>query len=247
MHDLVPVLERLQAGKQPGTSLRGAFDDVFGVDRVQGGEAGRHRQHVLAERGAVHDGAVHLVEHRLDDVRLGDDGADGDVSTRQRLGHRDDVGDDAPLLEGEERAGSPEPGLHLVDGEERAVPVAQVGGLAQVVLRGDEHALALDRLDDERGDVTGFQLATQRVEIAERDALATGEQITEPVSKLAPTVQRQGTRGQSVERVVGEQDARAARRAARELEHRLDRLGAAVGEEAPVRVVRHTRDEGFGE
>ena len=125
-----PVLERLEAQEQPGPSVRCTFDDVLGVDRVQRGEAGRHRQHVLAERRAVHDGAVHLVEDGFDDVRLRDDGADGDVSARQRLGHGDDVGDDVPLLEGEQRAGSSEPRLDLVDGEERAVPVAQVGGFA---------------------------------------------------------------------------------------------------------------------
>src|SRR5204862_6353873 len=112
---------------------------------------------------------------------------------------------DVPLLVGEQRAGSSEPGLDLVDGEERAVPVAQVGGFAQIVLRRDEDALALDRLDDERGDVAAFGLATQCVESAEGDALAAGGQVAEPVSELAPSVQRQGAGGQAMERVVGEQ------------------------------------------
>ncbi len=195
----------------------------------------------------MHHGAIHLVEDRFDDVRSGDDGADGDVSARQRLGHRDDVGDDAPLLEGEERAGTSDPALDLVDGEERAVPVAQIGGFAQIVLGRDENALALDRLDDERGDVAGFQLATERVEVAEGDALAAGEQVTEPMSELAASVEREGARRQAMERVVGEQDPRTAGRAACELEHRLDRLGSAVREEASIRVVGHAGDERFGE
>ncbi len=50
-----------------------------------------------------------------------------------------------------------------------------------------------------------------------------------------------------MERVVGEQDSRATGRAAGELEHRLDRLGSAVREEASVPVVGHAGDERFGE
>ena len=43
----------------------------------------------------------------------------------ERLGHRDDVGPDAAVLEAEPAAGAPEPGLHLVHDEQRFAFVAQ--------------------------------------------------------------------------------------------------------------------------
>ena len=123
VHDLVPFgRHRVQPAISALAGGGRALDDRLRIDGVQRREPGRHREHVLAEGRAVHDGAVHLVEHRLDhDLPLRDHRADRHVAAGQRLGHGDQIGLDLPLLEREERAGAPEPGLHLVDGEQRAV------------------------------------------------------------------------------------------------------------------------------
>ena len=127
VHELVALRDPLDAGDQATRRRsRRAFDDRLRVDGVQRGEARGHREHVLPERRAVHDGPVHLVEHTLDDLAGGDHRADGDVTARQCFGDADEVGHDVRLLEREERAGAAEPGLHLVDREQGSVAVAEV-------------------------------------------------------------------------------------------------------------------------
>ena len=134
--------------------------------------------------------------------------ADRHVAARQRLGDGDEVGDARRVLEREERAGAAEAGLHLVDREERAVVVTQLGRGAEVAVGRDEHALALDRLDDERGDVARLGSSrAQRVEVAERHRRAAGEQLAEAIAELLAAVERERAGGQAVERVVGEEHA----------------------------------------
>ena len=73
------------------------------------------------------------------------------------------------MLEREQLACAPEAGLHLVDGEERAVAAAELLGTFEVAGRREVHAVALDRLDQEERDVLVPQLALECIEISERD------------------------------------------------------------------------------
>ena len=70
------------------------------------------------------------------------------------LPDEDHVGLDALVLDGPHAAGAPDAALHLVGDEHDAVRGAEVAQLAEPARgRDDVAALALDRLDDDRGDV----------------------------------------------------------------------------------------------
>ena len=71
------------------------------------------------------------------------------------LGHRHDVGLDAPVLDAEHlAAGAAEAGLHLVADEDAAVLAHDVDRDLEVLRRRrDEAADALDRLGEEAGDL----------------------------------------------------------------------------------------------
>ena len=71
----------------------------------------------------------------------------------------DQVGLDPVVLDREELARAAEAGLHLVDDEHDPVLVADPAhALEELRRRDDEAALALDRLDHDRGDVLGRDL-----------------------------------------------------------------------------------------
>ena len=72
----------------------------------------------------------------------------------QALADAHDVGLDALVLARPHRAGAADAGLHLVDHEQDAVLVAQRAQVGEPARRRhDVAALALDRLDEDRGDV----------------------------------------------------------------------------------------------
>ena len=75
------------------------------------------------------------------------------IAARERFRNRHEVGLEAPVLEGEQLPGAPEARLHLVDREERRVAAAELLRRREVAVRGQMHALALHRLDEEDGDV----------------------------------------------------------------------------------------------
>jgi len=74
------------------------------------------------------------------------------------------------VVEREHAAGSAEAGLHLVDAEQRSVAAAEFLRALEVAIRRKEWAVALDRLDDENGDVLAAKRRLERVEIVERDS-----------------------------------------------------------------------------
>ena len=151
------------------------------------------------------------------------------------------------MLGGQEAAGAAEAGLDLVEDEHR--PGLAAGGLRalEIARRWQVDALALDRLDDERGDVARRELRAQRVEVAERDLVAARHQRAEPLAELRVAVDRQGAGRQAMERVVAVEDPRAPGRAARELDRGLDRLGARVGVDDRVEPGGGARHELLGQ
>ena len=98
---------------------------------------------------------------------------------------RDDVRLDAVVLVGEEVAGAAEPALHLVGDQQRLVLVQQFLRAAQESRRRDGDALALDRLDQEAGDVAARAArARSAAQVAERDR-GVGQQRAEALAELA--------------------------------------------------------------
>ncbi len=126
------------------------------------------------------------------------------------------------------------------------MPAAQLLGGAPVLGCRAVDALALDRLDDERGHVVPAQLPLQGVEVAERDRRGL-EQRAESLAELPAAVERQGSRRQAVEGVLGVQDPRAPGRVPRELDGSLDGLRAGVAEEDPADARVGTGDELLGQ
>src|SRR3546814_11006523 len=108
------------------------------------------------------------------------------------------------------------------------------------VCSSDLHSLALDRLDDEGGDVAALRAARQRRlergKIIEGDLHAVRQQRAEALAEDLAAVQREGAVGEAVEGVVAVEDLRPAGRHAGELDRGFHRLGAGVAEEhAPDR------------
>ena len=127
-------------------------------------------------------------------------------------------------------AGAADPGLDLVDDEERAGLGGQLARRPEVLrVGGDDPALALDRLEDDGGGVRPHR-GLEGVDVAPRHVHDTGEERLERLAVGGLVGQREGAGGPSVEGALGGDDA-GAPGAAGELDGRLDGLGAAVAEE----------------
>ena len=140
-----------------------------------------------------------------------------------------DVGVDTVVLVSEHPPRPPEAGLHLVADEQRATLVQQPLRVAKEAGRRDVHALALDRLDQVRRDVSLLQLLLESLEIAERHHRVRKQRV-EPGAELLRAVDRQRAGGQAVIGVRAVEDAALAGGAAGELQRRLDRFRPAVAE-----------------
>ena len=151
------------------------------------------------------------------------------------------------MLEREETAGAADTGLHLVADEERAGRAA--GGLRSLEVAGRRqvHALALDRLYDERRHIATVQLAPQRLNVAERDSHAIVQKRAESVAELRVAVERKRPQRQPVEGVLGVKDPRATGGRARQLDRCLDRFRTAVGGDHRRDPRRRARHELLGE
>ena len=147
----------------------------------------------------MHHRLVHAVEHFCKNLLLQQHDAYRHVSAGKPLGEEQHVGLDAPVFYGEEAAGPPEPGLDFVGDEQRPIFPAKFVGGSEIIGRGHVDALALDRLDAERGDVALFQRALEREKIVEGDFDVAGDQRTEVLA--VDIVAHRGKRsiGQSME------------------------------------------------
>src|SRR5205809_7393498 len=111
----------------------------------------------------------------IDDARARKHGADRLVATAQSLGDRLDVGRDAFLLPGVARAGAAHAAHHLVEEDERAVPIADLADGTEISLRG-RHAAggrAHNRLGDERRHVFRAKALEFRLQFSRK----TGDEI----------------------------------------------------------------------
>jgi len=78
---------------------------------------------------------------------------DRHLSAGQRLGEQYHVRFDAPVLDRQETSGPPEAGLYFVGDEQGSVLAAQVERTLKIAVVRSDDALALNRLDDEGGDL----------------------------------------------------------------------------------------------
>jgi hypothetical protein len=97
----------------------------------------------------------------------------------------------------------------------------------------------LNGFDEESGDVSLREFASQPIDIPERDHRV-GKQRVEAAAEFLGSVDREGTRGQPVERVVAIDNASAASGVTGEFQRGLDGLRAAVAEVGPIQVRRRS-------
>ena len=168
------------------------------------------------------------------------------MAARQRLGEQHHVGFDIPVLDREEAAGAADPGLDFVGDEQRAVLPAERGGARQEFVGGHVDALALDRLDDEGGDLARRQRLLQRCEIVKRDRRAPRQQRLEAGAEIGIVGQRQRAVGQAVKGMGAIDDAGPAGGAAGELDRGFDAFRAGIGKEHLVQI-GHEFQQAFGQ
>src|SRR4029078_7303571 len=101
----------------------------------------------------MHDTTVHATKGFLIYVAPGYDGAAGDVAAAKSLGESDDVRLEVPVFEAEHFAGATESGLDLIDNEEGAIFATDLLGFYEKIALRILDTFALDRLDDEGGDI----------------------------------------------------------------------------------------------
>ncbi len=201
---------------------------------------------------------------RLEDAVRDDHAAHRDVGRGERLGDGDDVGLVAVALAAEVVA-EPAPGAdHLVGDQQDVVAVADLPDPLEVALLGrDAAAGVLQRLEDHRRDRLGALEQDALLDLVRRPerVAVLGPAVAVRVRHVDPA------RGERLELAAKRGDARGAEGteggavvrdlardqlglqgvspgpviAARQLDRRLDRLRAAVGEEDPVQVARRQR------
>ena len=193
---------------------------------------------VLGKGRAVHHRAIHAVEHLVEDPFARQHGADRHVSAGQRLRQQHHVGLDAPVLDREEAPGTAEAGLDLVGDEQCPVFAAEREGAREIAVVRHVHALALDRLDQERRDLARGERPLQSLEIVERDFETVRQERLEAVAEHCVGIDRQRPVAQAVEGVRAIDEARPPGGGAREFQGRLDRFRAGAREEGLVEIGR---------
>ena len=218
----------------------GALAEALLVDHVEDGERRGLGDGVADERAA--DGAV---VRRVHDLRLAEHARERQAGG-DRLGDGDQVGLDAVVLDREQLAGAREAGLHLVDDQADPVLVAdRAQPLHELLSRGQEAALALDRLDDDRRDLLGRHLRDEELpQLGERGArvgaavvLREGRAVDLGRERPHPDLVRVRARGErhrqqraAVEGALEGDHGGSLGVEPRELDGVLDRLGAGVEE-----------------
>ena len=217
---------------------------------------------MVEDRLAVHE--------RLGDVVTGDHCAERRVCRGDALGGGDHVGLVAVALGAEPVADAPPRADHLIGDQQHAVAVTDLAHALEVaLLRHEAAAAVLDGLEDHCGDGRRFlelDRLLDRVRGPQRVAIlapAIGVRVGHVRATGGQRLERRAQGGQAGDRqrphrgaVVGEvarDDLVPRRRSARgviglrELPRRLDRLGAAGGEEDAVEVSGRQLSDARGE
>ena len=247
---------------------------LIGVERAERGRAGdRVRRIGIAVEEL--DDVLRPRHEDVVDLLLGEDGAHRDHARGDALGDGHHVRRHAEIVGPEIRAEPAEAGDDLVEDQEHAVFVADRPQALEVALGRDQDAgRAGYRLDDDGGDGRGIVEQDHPLEVlGELDSmrrLAAREGIAGEVVGVADMVDAREERAEhlavgddAADRDAAEIDAVIAPLAAdqaepaalaarpmigkRDLEGRLDRLRAGIGEEDVVDALRRELDEARGE
>ena len=241
-------------------STRRVRRQLLGGHGVDSRERRGARDRVAAEGGAVVAGA-----HRRHHVLAGADRRQGEAAA-EGLGHRHDVGGHAVGARGEPVARAAEPGLDLVEDQQRAMGV---GALAQALEerppRGMAAAVPLDRLDHVAGGLLGGELVpVELVQLGERvggglvgrHALLVGpreRRHLHPASRKAQPEGRLGGGGRerpgraAVEAAPEAHHPGTAGRRARQAQRGLVGLGSGGGEEEAIDARRRDLGQPVGQ
>ena len=162
-----PIETRAQTGARRPRRARA----ILGRINSEVGHAGRAARRMAAVRAAVREQIPRIGLEPAPQPRTDDHAAERQVSARDRLGERHQVGRDAVVVGGEPRAEPAEAGDHLVEDQQRAALVAQLPQTLQIALGGREHAAGADhRLGHDRRDplraVVGDGVAHRREAVA---------------------------------------------------------------------------------
>ena len=205
----------------------------------------------------VHDRVVDRTAHAH--------GAHRNRRVGDSLGHRHHVRHDAELLGGERRAESAEARDDFVEDEQNAVAVADLAQPLEIALGRNEHARRSgNRLDDDRGDGLGAVLGDHVLERVGEMRAVRGLSARVRIARRIVRVRKMIDCGQRLRRELlairfdaadgdaAESDAVIAARSAdeanalrlslrlpvreRDLQCRVDRLGAGVSEEDVIDV-----------
>src|SRR5205085_8636756 len=147
-------------------------------------------------------GVVHALRH--------EQRADRDVTAGEGLRHRDEVGLETPMVECEQPAGAAESGLHLVDGEQRAVAATQFLRSHEESLGREVDAVSLHGLDEEERDVLTLQLLLERVDVSPRDVRELRQERAESLREVGVTARGERLERQAEETALRRDDARTA-------------------------------------
>ena len=134
-----------------GLEFGGALDELEPLHLFDGGDGGAERDGVRLVGVAVREVVILEV---VGDLLGGGAEAERHIGRGDALGGDEDVGLDAPVIDGEPLAGAAPAGHDFVGDHQHAVAVADFAQAREVLGRRNQHAVgADDGLDDDGGDV----------------------------------------------------------------------------------------------
>ena len=226
---------------QPGAKCIGAVAELFLLDDVEHGMRRGDADRATAIGAAKAAGAG-----RVHDLGAAGDGRQREAAGKA-LGHGGQIGRHLMVVHGEHLAGAGKAGLHLVGDQQDAVLVADLAQRRhEIARRLVEAALALHRLEDDRGnavriDIGLEQLVERGERVRHRNAMQRDrERRVEDVARHGTEAdlvrhnlpgQGHAHEGAAVEAARKGDDGLASSGVAGDLDGVLDRLGAGGDED----------------
>jgi len=219
-----------QAANQAGADRRRVGQQPVGLDGGKHRQRGRAGHRVAAERAAV------IAPGQCGGGRAEPDAGADRQPAAQPLGQREHIRHHPVGLVREPAAGAADAALDLVDDQQRALGVAHLAGGGQVAGRRGHHPrLTLAGLQEDGGAV-GPDRGGQRAGVAVPDEQHLHPEGAKRLAYRLLASQRERAHAAAVESALGRDHDRAARALLPpdQLERRLVRFGARVGEEHPA-------------
>mmetsp|Transcript_44270 Transcript_44270/g.118104 ORF Transcript_44270/g.118104 Transcript_44270/m.118104 type:complete len:262 (+) Transcript_44270:347-1132(+) len=226
--------------EEPGAFHRDALRQPLLEQHIDRRDGRRARQRVAAERRRV--------EHRVLNVgppgaRPRHEGARRHHPAAKRLAQAEDVGHDAPVLEGEHAARAPHARLHFVEEQQAAVRVAKLAHRLEVPVGRDvDAALALHGLQQHARhlgprEVRVLQGVAQVRHVTETH-VREADRGREGLAEHGLAGASQSAQGLAMEAPGRGNEVLSASSKHRHLKSTFHRLRAAVGEEGILKVGR---------